>query len=106
MTAQQQYVTTVFPQGFITIVEGAPRVAPVALRPAPVPVPRRIGAADVLGLLEAAGPLTTADIAGGLGVSEREAASVVRVMLDRDWLRPDEWGRLGVGRGAPATLAA
>ena len=106
MTTQQQYVTTVFPQGFVTIVAGAPRVALAPIRPAPVPVPRRFDAADVFDLLAAAGPLTTGDIAGGLGVPEREAAGVVRLMLDRDWLRPDEWGRLGIGRGAPATLAA
>jgi hypothetical protein len=106
MTTQQQYVTTVFPQGFVTVFEGAARAVPVPIRPAPVPLPRRFDAPDVLDLLEAAGPLTTGDIAGGLGVPEREAAGVVRMMLDRDWLRPDEWGRLGIGRSAPAKLAA
>jgi hypothetical protein len=54
---------------------------------------RGISSADVSDLIEAAGPLTVAHIAGGLNVSVREAWSCVREMLARNWLREDEFER-------------
>ena len=54
----------------------------------------RVSASDVRDLIEAAGPLSMRDIAGGLGVTEREAASVIRWMADAGELKQDEWGRL------------
>ena len=115
MTAQQQYVTTVFP-GDLSWVQGAAR--PHVPVPAQVPVrggppegsaggsASRVRSDDVLDLLDAAGALTVREIAGGLGVSERAAADVVAVMVERDWLRADEWGRLRMPERHDRALAA
>lgn len=48
---------------------------------------------DVIDLIAAAGPLSASNIAGGLGVSEQEAAARVRALVSRGDLRSDEWGR-------------
>jgi hypothetical protein len=53
-----------------------------------------VSASDVRDLIEAAGQLSMRDIAGGLGVTEREAASVVSWRADAGELKQDEWGRL------------
>ena len=54
----------------------------------------------VADLLRAAGPLSVEDIAGGLGVSIREAQAVVWRMVDDDCVRPDEWQRMKLQRRA------
>ena len=64
----------------------------------PVPAIERVpssgvAAAEVCELIEAAGPLTVVDIAGGLGVSARCAAGRVRQMVSSGCLREDEFGR-------------
>lgn len=48
---------------------------------------------DVCDLLAAAGPLTSRDIAGGLGVTPFEVWHSVRNLLDSGDLREDEFGR-------------
>jgi hypothetical protein len=55
---------------------------------------------SVADLLRAAGPLSVEDIAGGLGVSVREAQVVVWRMVDDDCVRPDEWQRMKLQRRA------
>jgi hypothetical protein len=54
---------------------------------------RRITLADVCDLIAAAGPLTSGDIAGGLGVAEDRAAAQVQSMVARGDLQEDEFGR-------------
>ena len=71
------------------------------VRPFFVVRPRAITAADVQDLLEAAGPLSLRDIAGGLQVSEREAEVRVASMVAAGALGADEWGRYRL-RGALA----
>ena len=68
--------------------------APVAVD-APVATARTasVSVDRVRELLDAAGPLSLRDIAGGLNVAVRDAATVVRWMLDRGWLVHDEWER-------------
>jgi hypothetical protein len=56
-------------------------------------VERRVSTSDVRDLIDAAGPLTLRDIAGGLDVPERRAARVVATMTKGDRLQQDEWGR-------------
>ena len=48
---------------------------------------------DVCDLIDAAGPLTLRDIAGGLAVPLRRAAARVRQMVGAGALRRDEFGR-------------
>lgn len=48
---------------------------------------------DVIALLDAAGPLPIAHIAGALDVTECAAAGTVRQMIARRCLRSDEWRR-------------
>ena len=52
-----------------------------------------VSADDVCDLIAAAGPLTVADIAGGLDVPVRRAAARVRQMLGRTLLKEDEFAR-------------
>ena len=54
----------------------------------------RLSTSAVQDLLEAVGPLSVEDIAGGLGASVRETKAVVWRMVDEDRLRPDEWQRM------------
>ncbi len=72
--------------------------------PLPAPIVRRhptiviartapVSLDDVCALIEAAGPLTAVDIAGGLAISVSEAANSVRRMVDAGQLKQDEWGR-------------
>jgi hypothetical protein len=55
---------------------------------------------SVADLLRAAGSLSVEDIAGGLGVSVREAQAVVWRMIDEDCVKADEWQRLTLCRRA------
>ena len=48
---------------------------------------------EVCELIEAAGPLTIRDIAGGLAVSIRQASASVQLMVRRNWLKQDEFRR-------------
>ena len=48
---------------------------------------------EVCELLDAAGALFLADIAGGLDVRLDDVVSVVRAMVADGALREDEWGR-------------
>jgi hypothetical protein len=48
---------------------------------------------DVCALIDAAGPLTLRDLAGGLNVPLRQASQLVVSMLDSDCLKQDEWAR-------------
>lgn len=48
---------------------------------------------DVCDLIDAAGPLTLRDIAGGLAVPIRRVAARIRQMLGAGALRRDEFGR-------------
>ena len=48
---------------------------------------------EVSDLIEASGPLSLSDIAGGLGVSVRDATPVAYMLLDTGRLRADEWNR-------------
>ena len=67
----------------------------------PVAVADRVSVDDVCDLLAAAGPLTVRDIAGGLAVPARQAASCVRRMVRERSLRRDEFGRYRLsGSGA------
>jgi hypothetical protein len=59
----------------------------------PGPVAATVSVDDVCDLLEAAGPLTLCDIAGGLAVPVRRAAACIRRMLANRDLRRDEFGR-------------
>ncbi len=52
---------------------------------------RAIAVSDVCDLIDAAGPLSLRDMAGGLDVSLHQASTVVGWMLDHDCLRQDEW---------------
>ena len=64
-----------------------PRVdIPAAVAPA-------ISVDDVRDLLDAAGPLTLRDIAGGLAVPARRVAGRIRQMLADCALKQDEFGR-------------
>jgi hypothetical protein len=54
---------------------------------------RAIAVSDVCDLIDAAGPLSLRDIAGGLDVSLHQASTVVGSMLEHDCLRQDEWER-------------
>ncbi len=54
---------------------------------------RRVATSDVGDLIDAAGPLSLRDIAGGLNVSMHQASTLVDWMLRHDWLRQDEWER-------------
>lgn len=55
--------------------------------------PESVSFGDVIDLLNACGPLPIAHIAGGLDVTECQAADTVRQMLARRCLRSDEWRR-------------
>ena len=66
--------------------------AVTGIRPIPAPVVS-VNMAIVRDLLDAAGPLTIADIAGGLDVSVKSASGRVAAMLYCGCLRADEWGR-------------
>ena len=57
---------------------------------------RRIAVSDVCDLIDAAGPLSLRDIAGGLDISLQQASCVVGWMLEHDCLRQDEWERHGL----------
>jgi hypothetical protein len=64
------------------------------------PVANRVSVAEVCDLIEAAGPLTLCDIAGGLAVPVRRAAARIRQMVTDRALKLDEFGRYritGVG---------
>jgi hypothetical protein len=52
-----------------------------------------VAAAEVCDLIEAAGPLTVRDIAGGLAVSVRQASASVQLMVRRNCLKQDEFRR-------------
>ena len=54
---------------------------------------RRIVSSDVRDLIDAAGPLSLRDIAGGLDVSNYQAAALVHSMIEHNCLRQDEWER-------------
>jgi hypothetical protein len=54
---------------------------------------RGIVPSDVRDLIDAAGPLSLRDIAGGLDVSTHEASTVVRSMIEHHSLSQDEWER-------------
>ncbi len=56
---------------------------------------------DVCDLIDAAGPLTLRDIAGGLAVPVRRAAARVRQMVGAGALRRDEFGRYRLWRTDP-----
>lgn len=64
----------------------------VPVRPVAVPQ-RRAAAGDVRDLIDAAGPLSLRDIAGGTGIAPHEAAQIVAHMVAHGVLRRDEWGR-------------
>jgi hypothetical protein len=48
---------------------------------------------DLCALIDAAGPLSLCDLAGGLNLSVRDVALRVRRMMHEHRLRRDEWGR-------------
>ncbi len=56
--------------------------------------PRGVAPIDVRELLEAAGALTIADIAGGLDVTLAAVQTTIAWMVSRGDLRTDEWNRL------------
>jgi hypothetical protein len=57
---------------------------------------RNVSTAEVAELIEAAGPLSVRDIAGGLGVTVSAALGAVRQMVERHRLREDEWDRFSL----------
>ena len=59
----------------------------------PGSAPSTVGVSDVSDLLDAAGPLSLSDIAGGLAVPLSAAAARVRQMVLAGQLRRDEFGR-------------
>jgi len=61
--------------------------------PAVVRQPARVSLADVTELLDAAGPLSAEDIAGGLDVGPEDAAAALWWMREAGYLKQDEWGR-------------
>ena len=61
---------------------------------------RRASTADVCDLIDAAGPLSLCDIAGGLDIHVAQASRVVRTMVADACLREDEWGRFGICRSS------
>ena len=67
----------------------------------PTAAPAAVSAStdDVLALIDAAGPLTLKDIAGGLNVSLRYASSLVRRLAAGGCLGLDEWDRHRVRGG-------
>jgi hypothetical protein len=74
----------------------APTATVTKLRPRGVVMytrERKVDSVEVVELIEAAGPLTLQDIAGGLDVSLGQASVVVQTMLDRNCLKQDEWER-------------
>ena len=76
--------------------------AVIVVEPQPVRVQadeRPVSAEEVESLIQAAGPLSVRDIAGGLGVTVAAALSAVRGMIVGDCLRQDEWGRLSLAPG-------
>ena len=76
-------------------------IRPVAAAPAVA-----VGTADVRDLLDAAGPLAIADIAGGLDISVKAASARVAAMLYCGCLRADEWGRYCLSEGCREQQAA
>jgi hypothetical protein len=58
----------------------------------------RLSTSAVQDLLEAVGPLSVEDIAGGLGASVRETRAVVWRMVDEDRIRPDAAPKRRSGR--------
>lgn len=64
----------------------------------PDEVAEAIAVDDVRDLIDAAGPLTLRDIAGGLAVPIRRAAARVRQMVGVGALRRDEFGRYRLWR--------
>jgi hypothetical protein len=68
----------------------------------PAPVAQAISVDEICDLIEAAGPLTLADIAGGLDRSLRQVSACVQRMVARRLLRRDEFRRYRL-HGAGAT---
>jgi len=64
-----------------------------APRPPVVKPPRGVSLADVTELLDAAGPLSAEDIAGGLDAAPEDAAASLWWMREAGYLKQDEWGR-------------
>lgn len=64
---------------------------------------REVAAEDVRDLIDAAGPLTLRDIAGGLDVPLRLAAERVRRMVAGRTLTRDEFGRYRLWGACAAT---
>ena len=73
--------------------------AVTAIRPAAPSPAIAAEIAAVRDLLDAAGPLTMADIAGGLDITVKAASARVAALLYCGCLRPDEWGRFRVTEG-------
>ena len=57
-------------------------------------VPKSIWIRDVCELIDAAGPLTVGDIAGGLNAQVAQVMPVVEFLMGKNSLRVDEWDRL------------
>lgn len=70
-----------------------PAVFALPPRPA-VAAPRGVAPVDVSDLLDAAGSLSIADIAGGLDATLAAVEATVAWMVSRGDLRRDEWDRL------------
>jgi hypothetical protein len=78
-----------------------PRTTPSGGRPlrfgpavhVPAPVASAVSIDDICDLLDAAGPLTVRDIAGGLNVTIRQASACVQRMVLSHCLRRDEFRR-------------
>jgi hypothetical protein len=59
----------------------------------PAAVTASVSIDDICELIDAAGPLTLRDIAGGLNAPLRQVSACVQAMVKRDWLNRDEFRR-------------
>jgi len=96
MNAQQVFIPSFLSHADVDIAFGERHTSSQPFEPkdALVQTPgRRIAVSDVCDLIDAAGPLSLRDIAGGLDISLQQASCVVDWMLEHDCLRQDEWER-------------